>query len=69
MLTLPAVPGAGTAVLSLLDVLGRAVRTEIVALPTAGLHHELNLVGLSPRLYALRVTASAVTTTQWLVVE
>jgi len=69
MLTLPAVPGAVTAVLSLLDVLGRVVRTETVALPTAGLHHELHLVGLSPRLYALRVTASAVTPAHWLVVE
>ena len=62
-------PGAGTAVLSLFDVLGRAVRTETVALPAAGLRHELHLVGLPPSLYALRVTASAVTATHWLVVE
>jgi len=68
-LTLPAVPGAGTAVLSLLDVLGRTVRTETVALPAAGLRHELHLVGLPPGLYALRVTAGAVTATRWLVVE
>ena len=69
MLTLPAVPKSDTAVLSLLDVLGRAVRTETVALLTAGLHHELHLVGLFPDLYALQVSASAVTATHWLVVE
>ena len=58
-------PGAVTAVLSLLDVLGRAVRTETVALPAADLRQELHLVSLHPGLYALRVTASAVTAARW----
>ena len=68
-LEMPAVPGASTVVLTLLDVLGRAVRTETVALPVAGLRHELNLADLSPGLYALRVTTGAATATRWLVVE
>ena len=67
--TLPALPGAASATLSLLDALGRAVRTATVALPPAGLRHELNLAGLAPGLYALRVQAGPATATRRLVVE
>lgn len=68
-LDLPAVPGAGTAVLTLLDGLGRAVRTETVTVPAAGLRHELRLAGLAPGLYLLRATAGATAATRRLVVE
>ena len=68
-LELSAVPGAGTAVLTLLDGLGRAVRTETVALPAAGLRHELSLAGLAPGVYLLRATAGATAATRRLVVE
>lgn len=68
-LELPAVAGAGTAVLALLDALGRAVRTETVALPAAGLRHEFGLAGLAPGLYLLRVTAGAAAATRRLMVE
>ncbi|MBF9221691.1 T9SS type A sorting domain-containing protein [Hymenobacter ruricola] len=67
--SLPAVPGAATATLTLLDALGRQVRTETVPLPAAGRRHELNLTGLAPGLYALRVRAGAETATRPLVVE
>ncbi len=66
---LPAQPGAASATLTLLDALGRTVRTTTVALPAAGLRHELSLGGLAPGLYALRATAGAATATQRLVVE
>ena len=66
---LPAQPGAATATLTLLDALGRTVRTTTLALPAAGLRHELSLGGLAPGLYALRVAAGAATATQRLVVE
>lgn len=68
-LTLPAVPGAPTAVLTLLDALGRVVRTETVGLPAAGLRHELPLLGLPAGLYDVRVAAGAATATRRLVVE
>ncbi|MBF9221689.1 T9SS type A sorting domain-containing protein [Hymenobacter ruricola] len=67
--TLPALPGAPTATLALLDALGRAVFVQTVPLPAAGLRHELDLRGLAPGLYALRVTTGAETATRRLVVE
>ena len=67
--TLSALPGTASATLTLLDALGRAVRTTTVALPPAGLRHELNLTGLAPGLYALRVAAGPATVTRRLVVE
>ncbi|MDO7851202.1 T9SS type A sorting domain-containing protein [Hymenobacter convexus] len=66
---LPAVPGAPTATLTLTDALGRTLRTETVALPAAGLRHELALSGLAPGLYAVQVQAGAATATQRLVVD
>ncbi|MDB5268943.1 MAG: hypothetical protein JWP58_1983 [Hymenobacter sp.] len=62
-------PVSGTATLTLLDALGRVVRTTTVPLPAAGLRHELDLAGLPAGLYALRVAAGASTATHRLVVE
>jgi len=67
--TLPALPGNTTAALSLCDALGRSVHTATVALPVAGLHHELSLVGLPSGLYALQVRAGTATATRRLVIE
>jgi len=63
---LPAIPGAATATLTLLDALGRTLRTQ-TASPNA--RAELDLTGLAPGLYAVRVAAGAATATQRLVVE
>nr|WP_262895782.1 T9SS type A sorting domain-containing protein [Hymenobacter ruricola] len=63
---LPAVPGAATATLVLLDALGRQVRTQTAA---SNARVDLDLRGLAPGLYALRVTAGAETATRRLVVE
>ncbi|MFC6221869.1 T9SS type A sorting domain-containing protein [Hymenobacter artigasi] len=68
-LTLPALPGTATATLTLRDALGRAVRTETVALPLAGLRHELDLSGLPAGIYAVQVQAGKATATRRLVVE
>ena len=61
---LPNLPGPAT--LTLLDALGRAVRTRPA---TPGTRTEFDLSGLAPGLYALRATAGAATATQRLVVE
>jgi hypothetical protein len=66
---LPAQPGTPTATLTLLDALGRRMKTETVALSATGLHHELNVAGLPAGLYALQVQAGAATATRKLVVE
>jgi hypothetical protein len=67
--TLPAVPGAATATLTLLDALGREVRTETVPVPAGGLVHELRLAGMPAGLYALRMEAGTEAATMRLVVE
>lgn len=67
--TLPAQPGTPTATLTLLDALGRTLRTSTVALPPAGLHHELDLSGLPAGVYAVQVQAGAATATRRLLVE
>ena len=41
----------------------------LYAVPGTGLRHELNLAGLAPGLYALRVTTVAQTATRRLLVE
>jgi hypothetical protein len=66
---LPAQPGAASATLTLTDALGRPIRTEQVALPAAGLRHELSLTGLAPGLYALRVRVGEASAVRRLVVE
>ncbi|MBH8559502.1 T9SS type A sorting domain-containing protein [Hymenobacter negativus] len=63
---LPAVPGAATATLTVFDALGRAVRIQNAAINSKA---ELDLAGLAPGLYAMRVAAGGSTTTQRLVVE
>ncbi|MFC6221870.1 T9SS type A sorting domain-containing protein [Hymenobacter artigasi] len=69
MLTLPALPGTATAILTLRDALGRAVRTITVTLPTAGLRHELSLTGLPAGIYAVQVQAGKAMAARRLVVE
>ena len=69
MLQIPTVPGATQAILTLTDALGRVLRTEVVALPTAGLRHELNVAGLPAGLYALRVRFGTTTISKRLVVQ
>ncbi|MBD2723865.1 T9SS type A sorting domain-containing protein [Hymenobacter armeniacus] len=63
---LPAGPGGATAALTLLDALGRAVRTQQAAL---GARAELDLRGLAPGLYAVRVSSAGGSGTQCFVVE
>ena len=61
---LPAVGGMAT--LAILDALGRTIRTQAAATNAPA---ELDLTGLAPGLYAVRVQAGAATATQRLVVE
>ena len=66
---LPAVPGAAQATLTLLDALGRTVRTQLVPLPAAGATAEVPLAGLAPGLYRLRVQAGGLLASRALAVE
>jgi len=66
---LPVRLGVAPATLTLLDALGRAVRSETVALATYSTEHSLDLTGLTPGLYLLRLVANGSTATQRLVVE
>ncbi|MDO7873366.1 T9SS type A sorting domain-containing protein [Hymenobacter sp. ASUV-10] len=59
-------PGAPTT-LTLLDALGRSMRTA--TLPATTTSHPLDLAGLTPGLYLVRLTANGTTATQRLVVE
>ena len=61
---LPALPGPAT--LTILDALGRPVRTQTAATNTKA---DLDLTGLAPGLYAVRVAAGGSSATQKLVVE
>ena len=63
---LPVIPGTATATLTLLDALGRTLRTQTA---TTNSRTELDLTGLAPGLYALRVMAGTQTATHHLVVE
>jgi hypothetical protein len=63
---LPAVPGVATATLTLLDALGRVIRTQTA--PTNA-QTALDLTGLAPGLYAVRVAAGGSSATRKLVVE
>lgn len=66
---LPAVPGATQATLVLTDALGRVVRTRVVALAPAGSAHAVDLAGLVPGVYTLRIAAGPTTAVRRLVVE
>ncbi|GAB3582069.1 hypothetical protein GCM10027345_25690 [Hymenobacter daeguensis] len=63
---LPATPGTTTASLTVLDALGRTLRTQTAATNATA---ELDLTRLAPGLYAVRVQAGGATATQRLVVE
>lgn len=63
---LPAVPGAVTVALTIFDALGRALRTQSAPVSTKA---ELDLAGLAPGVYAVRVQAGAASATRRLVVE
>jgi hypothetical protein len=63
---LPATAGISTATLTILDALGRTLRTQTAALSSTA---ELDLSGLAPGLYAVRVVAGSSSVTQKLVVE
>jgi hypothetical protein len=60
------VPGASQVTFTLLDALGRAVRTQAA---TAGTTSSFDLTGLTPGLYAIRVQAGKVVATQKLLVQ
>jgi hypothetical protein len=62
----PAIPGAFVATITLLDALGRTLRTQTAATNAEAL---LPLAGLSAGLYAVRVQAGGHTATHRLVVE
>ncbi|MBO2012435.1 T9SS type A sorting domain-containing protein [Hymenobacter negativus] len=63
---LPAIPGAPTATLIILDALGRTLRTQTA---NANTKAELDLTGFAPGLYTVRVQAGSSTATHKLVVE
>lgn len=65
---LPAAAGTTAATLTLTDVLGRTVQSR-TATPTADRRHELNLTGLAPGLYTLRVQVGAASAARRLVVQ
>ena len=69
MLQIPTIPGATQAILTLTDALDRVLRTEIIALPTAGLRHELNVASMPAGLYALRMQVGTTTISKRLVVQ
>lgn len=66
---LPPVPGVATAALTFTDALGRVVRAVILPLPTSGLHQSLDITGLAPGLYAVRVQVGNAAATSKLLVE
>ena len=63
---LPGIPGTHTATLTVLDALGRAIRTQTAA---TNARSELDLTGLPAGLYAVRVQAGGSSATRRLVVE
>lgn len=65
----PAIAGASRATLTLLDALGRPVRTQRLTLPAVGTTTEMPLAGLAPGLYQLRVQAGSQQVSRALVVE
>jgi hypothetical protein len=62
-------PNATQAVLTLTDAMGRVARTYTRVLSARGLDQELDLVGLAPGLYALRVQVDATFAVRQLIVE
>ena len=68
LVTMPPSPGTA-ATLTLLDGVGRMVRTVELNSPATGLEQSLDLVGLAPGSYLVRLTTGAGTATQPLLVE
>jgi hypothetical protein len=68
-LTLPAVPGASKAQVTLLNAVGQQVRSSSVLLGSATTRAELDLTGVAPGLYTVRVVAGGQAAIQRLVVE
>lgn len=66
---LPAGLGSTPATLTLTDALGRVVLTRTLALPASSDHTELDLQGLAPGLYAVRLSTAKAVFSQPLVVE
>ena len=70
ILALPAVLGAAQAEIALLNMLGQTVRTQAIPLGAASeTRAELDLAGVPPGLYTLRVRAGGQAANQRLVVE
>lgn len=63
------VPTAGSVTVQVLDALGREVRATRLTAPAGPLRHTLDVRGLAPGLYGVRLTTSGATTTQQLVVS
>jgi hypothetical protein len=68
-LALPALTGERTAQVSLLNSLGQQVRSSSVALVAAGTQTRVDVAGLAPGLYTVRVQAGAQTAIRQVVVE
>ena len=68
-LTLPAVPGASKAQVMLLNAVCQQVRSSSVALGSSTTRAELDLTGVAPGLYTVRVLAGGQAASQRLVVE
>ena len=66
---LPSLAGAAEARLSLLDAMGRTVRTQVVPQPAPGQRADLDLTGLPTGVYVVRLLAGNRTDTRRLVVE
>ncbi|GAB3860966.1 hypothetical protein GCM10028822_39720 [Hymenobacter terrigena] len=66
---LPPAATATTSVLTLSDALGRLHRTQTVAVPAAGRLLDLDLTGLAPGMYVVRLVGAGTARTQRLVVE
>lgn len=68
-LLLPAVAGATKAQLALFNAVGQQVRTATVPLMTGGTSARLDLSGIAPGLYTLRVSAGGQSANQRIAVE
>jgi hypothetical protein len=68
-LRLPAMPGAGTATLTLYDDLGRIAKKSTVAVPATGLVQEIELGSLVSGIYLLHVQAGTASIRHRLVIE
>ncbi|GAB2856616.1 hypothetical protein GCM10027044_15520 [Hymenobacter ruber] len=69
LITIPAIAAGNSATITLVDALGRSQRQYTVVLPAQGLHHCVDLTGLSGGVYSLQVQAGATKLTQRLVVN